>query len=107
MSSTGKLRNRVVLGALFFAASLTPSLIPRSFPLQGALGGVNLAAGYGLGVFALWLWEYLELPLARDRLRRNATWAAAAVAAAIVAWSLWQAAEWQISLRLLMGMAPF
>lgn len=96
----------LLLGALFFAASLTPSLIPRAFPLQGVLGGVCLAAGYGLGVLALWLWEYLELPLARDRLRRNATWAAAAVAAAIVFWSLWRAAEWQNSIRVLMGMAP-
>jgi uncharacterized membrane protein len=96
----------LLLGALFFAASLTPSLIPRAYPLQGVLGGVSLAAGYGLGVLALWLWQYLELPLARDRLRRNATWAAAAVALAIVLWSLWQAAEWQNSIRLLMGMPP-
>ncbi len=96
----------LLLGALFFAASLTPSLIPRSFPLQGALGGVCLAAGYGLGVLALWLWDYLGLPHMRDRVRRNATWGSAAVAAAIVLWSLRQAAEWQNSIRVLMDMAP-
>ena len=72
----------LLLGALFFAASVTPSLIPRTFLLQGALGGVCFALGYGAGVFLLWLWEYLELPIPSARLRRRATWAAAAVAAA-------------------------
>ena len=96
----------LLLGALFFAASLTPSLIPRSFPLQGVLGGVCLAAGYGLGVLFIWLWDYLGLPHMRDRLRRNATWVSAAVAAAIVLWSLWQAAEWQNSIRVLMDLPP-
>jgi uncharacterized membrane protein len=96
----------VLLGALFFAASLTPSLIPRDFALQGALGGVAFAAGYGLGVVTLWLWEYLELPAAGLGLRRVATWAAAAVAAAIVASFLWKAAEWQNSIRVLMDLPP-
>jgi uncharacterized membrane protein len=96
----------LLLGALFFAASLTPSLIPRAFPLQGVLGGVCFAFGYGLGVFLLWVWAYLELPQANLRLRRAAAWAAAAVAIGILAWALWQAAGWQNSIRELMGMAP-
>jgi uncharacterized membrane protein len=96
----------VLLGALFFAASLTPSLIPRTFLLQGILGGVCFALGYGLGVFALWLWEFLELPIPNLRLRRIATWAAAAVATVIVGTYLWRAAEWQNSIRALMEMPP-
>ena len=96
----------LMLGALFFAASLTPSLIPRSFPLQGVLGGVCLAAGYGLGVLTLWLWDYLGLPYMRRRMRRIATWVSSAVAAVIVIWSLSQAADWQNSIRLLMDMEP-
>jgi uncharacterized membrane protein len=96
----------VLLGALCFAASLTPSLIPRSYPLQGALGGVSFATGYAAGVLILWLWEYLELPLANLRLRRTATWAAAAVAAVIVGSFLWRAAEWQNSIRARMEMPP-
>src|SRR5690606_18595386 len=87
-------------------ASLTPSLIPRSFPLQGVLGGVCLAAGYGLGVLTLWLWDYLGLPYMRRRMRRIATWVSSAVAAVIVIWSLSQAADWQNSIRLLMDMEP-
>ena len=95
----------VFLGALFFAASLTPSLIPRPAPIQGVLGGVAFAAGYGIGVAVLWLWQYLELPLAENRLRRAATWAAALVALAIVVPSSWHAAEWQNSVRVRMDMS--
>jgi uncharacterized membrane protein len=40
----------MVLGTLFFAASLTPSLIPRTYLTQGVLSGCAMAAGYGLGV---------------------------------------------------------
>ena len=37
------------LGLLFFAASLTPSLIPRPALMQGALGGFLMALGYLTG----------------------------------------------------------
>ncbi len=96
----------LLLGALFLAASLTPSLIPRSFVLQGALAGVCFAVGYGLGVLAAALWHYLELPVAREAVQRAAAWSAAAVAAAIVAGFMWQASAWQNSIRVLMEMPP-
>lgn len=96
----------LVFGALFFAAALTPSLIPRGYLLQGILGGVSLAIGYGMGVFLLWLWDYLELPILEARVRIVANWAAASVAAIIVAAFLWQTADWQNSIRERMGMTP-
>ena len=46
----------LVLGTLFFAASLTPSLTPRITVAQAVLSGMCLAAGYGLGVLLRWLW---------------------------------------------------
>lgn len=96
----------LLLGALFFAASLTPSLIPRGVLTQGALGGVCFAAGYGLGVVILWTWWALELPAASERVRRFAVWAVAALAVAIVAAALSMAAEWQNDIRALMGIEP-
>lgn len=39
----------LVLGTLFFAASLTPSLTPRITVAQAVLSGMCLAAGYGPG----------------------------------------------------------
>jgi uncharacterized membrane protein len=96
----------VLVGAVFFAASLTPSLIPRTAAMQGALGGVSFALGYALGVLLLWLWWYLELPAAGERLRRLAVWSVTGIAGLIVVAFLWRAAEWQNSIRLLMGMPP-
>jgi uncharacterized membrane protein len=91
-----------LVGALCFAAALTPSLIPRTVALQGALGGVAFACGYGIGVLLLWTWEWLELPLARDRIRQVATWSGGGT----VVVALWRWVDWQNSVRLLMGMEP-
>ena len=96
----------LVIGALLFAAALTPSLIPRSPLLQGVLSGVCFAIGYALGVLVLWAWEWMQLPLASVRLRRNASWAAAVAAAVVVVRFVWKSAEWQDSIRARMGMPP-
>src|SRR5262245_11584278 len=96
----------LLLGTLFFAASLTPSLLPRSFLAQGVLSGFSLAAGYGIGVCGRWLWAYMELPQPKGRLRRAATLAAASGCAAVAVISLRQAARWQNSIRALMQVEP-
>jgi len=96
----------LVLGALFFAAALTPTLIPRSYLTQGALAGACFAIGYGLGVLWRWLWHYLELPEPSPRLQSviNALVAIACLLVVIV--FLWRAAEWQNSIRAAMRLAP-
>jgi uncharacterized membrane protein len=101
LSGTG-----LLLGTLFFAASLTPSLIPRNYLTQGALGGGVFAIGYGLGVFWRWLWGYLELPTPRERTLRIANLGIALLCAATAAAFLWRAAEWQNSIRTLMELEP-
>lgn len=96
----------LVVGALFLAASLTPSLIPRDFMLQGVLAGTCFAIGYGVGTAILALWEYLQLPRASRGLRRNATWVAATFAAVVVVVFSWQSAAWQNSIRERLEMPP-
>lgn len=96
----------VLVGTLFFAASLTPSLLPRSFLLQGALSGCSFAAGYLVGVFARWLWFYMEMPSPSERVERVTLWVAVAFCALVMMGVLWKASEWQDSVRLLMGMEP-
>jgi uncharacterized membrane protein len=96
----------LLLGTLCFAASLTPSLIPRSFLLQGVLSGCSLAAGYGIGVFVRWLWSWLELPKPGGRIDLAVKFGAATVFAIVALRFLWKAAEWQNSIRFLMGMEP-
>jgi uncharacterized membrane protein len=96
----------LLLATLFFAASLTPTLLPRTFLMQGVLSGVSLAVGYGLGVWGRWLWGYLELPMPSARAHRITTLTAAAICLAIALVFLWQAPGWQNSIRLLMELPP-
>ena len=100
--STGGL----LLGTLFFAASLTPSLLPRTFLTQGVLSGCSLAGGYGIGVFGSWLWAYTELMQPNGRFLRFAKLAASTGCAIIAIASLWHAAGWQNSIRELMELKP-
>ena len=96
----------LLLGTLFSDASLTPTLLPRSFLTQGVLAGCSLAVGYGIGVFGRWLWAYMELPQPKGRLLRLATLAAATACAVVAVIFLWQAAQWQNSIRELMQLEP-
>ena len=53
----------LVVGAVLFSLSLTPSLLPRDALVQGVLSGCVFAVGYGIGVFLQWVWEYMQLKL--------------------------------------------
>jgi len=96
----------VLVGTLFFAFSLTPSLLPRSALMQGIVSGLSFAAGYGLAVLGDSIWHYLELPEWKGRALRIAhgvAWAVCLITAAVF---LWKASDWQNSIRALMGMPP-
>ena len=95
----------LLLGTLFFAASLTPTLLPRTFLTQGVLSGCSLAAGYGIGVFGGGCGPN-GTPAAEGRVyahRQGWRRHAFALSSALF---LWQAAQWQNSIRELMGMPP-
>ncbi|RYF55806.1 MAG: hypothetical protein EOO29_53335, partial [Comamonadaceae bacterium] len=96
----------LVLGTLFMAASLTPTLVPRSPVLQGALSGVCLAAGYGLGVALRGLWRALGWPELKGRPGLISLGVLLALCLAGIGASLWWADTWQNRLRALMQMAP-
>ncbi|WP_437437212.1 alpha/beta hydrolase [Shinella daejeonensis] len=96
----------LVLGTLFFAASLTPSLLPRTYVTQGLLSGVAMGCGYGLGVLFECLWRWLELPEPTGRMRLRMTGAAGAICGVIVLVFLWRTAEWQNSIRAIMQLPP-
>lgn len=97
----------LLLGTLFFAASLAPSLIPRAFVTQGILSGLAVAAGYGIGVMIRGIWHWLGLPQGeRSRALLYLKGAAAVVCAGIAWYFLWHSSEWQNSIRELMEMPP-
>ena len=60
----------LVVAALFFAASVTPSLLPRTYYAQCILSGFAIAVGYSLGVASVLLYQFLELPNPSDWLER-------------------------------------
>ncbi len=96
----------LLVGALLFAASLSPSLVPRPFFLQAALSGVAFSVGYGAGVLLHGTWHFLELPELRGRVLRISQWLAWLFCAAMVTGYLVRASEWQNSVRFIMGMSP-
>ena len=96
----------LLLGAFLLAASLTPSLIPRSAPLQGILAGVCFAIGYGAGVLGRDFWAWLGLPMSSEKWQRRCAWTALGIAIIIVTTFSWQASAWQNSIREPLGMEP-
>jgi uncharacterized membrane protein len=48
-----------VVAVAFFCLSLTPSLLPRGWLLQGLISGITSAIGYGLGVLMLWVLRWI------------------------------------------------
>ncbi len=94
----------LLIGLLLAAASLTPSLIPRSWPLQGVLAGLCMVVGYVLTQFVLALWRALELPVMRERIAGFAHALLAVPVLATLIWAIVHASVWQNSIRSRMGM---
>ncbi|QJQ94542.1 MULTISPECIES: alpha/beta-hydrolase family protein [Halomonadaceae] len=94
----------LLVGTLFFAFSLTPSLLPRPLYAQGIISGLSLFAGYSIGYVSRWLWCYMQLPVPGPRMERIVKLSAAAICTLIAATFLWQASAWQNSVRALMEM---
>lgn len=88
-----------VLALMFWAASLTPTLLPRSTLIQGALTGVLTVVGYGIGGLAV---GALRAIRAAPRLRGATRWMSSAARArrALVV------AELAIAALLLVGGMP-
>jgi len=89
---------------LFFAASLSPSLLPRPFQLQGVLSGFALASGYGCGVLLILIWDYLELPYLQGKLRRIVLFSVGIVCFGLAVTALIYCNSWQNDLRFSMGL---
>lgn len=96
----------LVVATLFFATSVTPSLLPRHFVTQGLLSGSALAIGYGLGNLTVWLWHFWELPEPTERLVMIGKRLSALGTACVFALFLWQMTFWQNSIRELMELPP-
>ncbi|SDK82941.1 alpha/beta hydrolase [Aliiruegeria lutimaris] len=96
----------LLLGLSFFAASLTPSLIPRPWLFQGVLAGLVTAIGYMIGQLFLAAWRGIELPSLSGRAGRIAHLLIATPVITVLVWTLVHAAAWQDSIRSRFGLEP-
>lgn len=96
----------LTVATLFFAASVTPSLLPRIYLVQGILSGFSLAIGYGVGIALLLFYQFLELREPAGKTQRIAKWITAGVVAAVFVTCMWRMTFWQNSIRELMEMPP-
>ncbi|MGQ4600209.1 alpha/beta-hydrolase family protein [Nocardia sp. R6R-6] len=99
----------LVVATVFFALSVTPSLLPRDWLFQGLISGVNAALGYGVGCLLEWLLRRWVRP--RLKISPPPTWVRYAAKSAILftaglsaALMLVQSARWQREITALMGM---
>lgn len=96
----------VLVGAIFFALSLTPSLLPRTALIQGVLSGCLFAVGYALGALLEWILNFLELRLPRGRFVVWLKGSVAAISVLLVGLFLAKTSDWQNEVRAAMGQAP-
>ncbi|MFI9410399.1 alpha/beta hydrolase [Nocardia gamkensis] len=99
----------LVVATVFFALSVTPSLLPRDWLFQGLISGINAAIGYGAGCLLEWLFRLWVRP--RLKISPPPTWARYAIKSAVLltaalsaALMLIQSARWQREITALMGM---
>jgi uncharacterized membrane protein len=96
----------LLVGSIFFALSLTPSLLPRTEMVQAILSGTCFAVGYGLGNLGHWLWGFLGLRVPPGRVTRLLGAIAGLLCLGLVLVALAYSNSWQNSVRAVMGMAP-
>lgn len=93
-----------LLAALFFCASLTPSLLPRTWEYQGVMGAVTAILGYGAGASIGAAGRAVIRYRPPARFVRPAWEVMLGVCAALTVAALSYSYGWQRDLRALMGM---
>lgn len=96
----------LLVGTIFFALSLTPSLLPRTPLIQGVLSGCLFAIGYALGALAEWIWNFLELRLPGGRFGAWLKGGVAVFCIVLATIFLTLTSDWQNEVRAAMGQEP-
>ncbi|HET8993514.1 MAG TPA: alpha/beta hydrolase [Rhodococcus sp. (in: high G+C Gram-positive bacteria)] len=95
----------LAVALFFFAQSMTPSLLPRVWYLQGVATGISVATGYGLGCLVAWILRRCGVhPQWSAETRRRGWWVLAAVAVVVIPTFLILGSWWQQIVRELVGL---
>jgi uncharacterized membrane protein len=89
----------VVLALVAFLCSLTPSLLPRSWEVQGIISGIEGAAAHATGVAISWLACRAGIRPLRPPTQRRLWYGIGVLAAVAVPTTLWLSARWQSDIR--------
>ncbi|MFC4603134.1 alpha/beta hydrolase [Rhodococcus kronopolitis] len=95
------------MALVFFIWSMSPSLLPRAWYLQGLATGISVALGYGLGCTAAWLVRSCGVTATwSPRTRRIGWWVLGLAAVVLVPVFLVLGARWQNYVRELVAVEP-
>ncbi|MER8230810.1 alpha/beta-hydrolase family protein [Streptomyces sp. NPDC094049] len=91
---------------VFLWSSLTPSLVPRPWYLQGLVGGITATIGYALGSALAWLVRALVSRRPPERFRARCWQAYWLLSPLLTLWLISESARMQRQLRTLQGLPP-
>ncbi|MFE5943234.1 alpha/beta hydrolase [Streptomyces sp. NPDC056480] len=94
------------LATVFFWSSLTPSLVPRPWYLQGLVGGITAVIGYALGSGLAWLYRTVAPWRPPTRFRTRCWQAYWLLSPVLAVWFISESARMQRQLRVLQGLPP-
>jgi uncharacterized membrane protein len=93
-----------ILGVVFAAMSVTPSLVPRAWVVEALLSGVCIITGYAIGAFLGWGYRALQLPVAPARVERTIWRIVPWAAVVLLLLTGWLGLRWQNEQYDLLGM---
>ncbi|MBV8994188.1 MAG: alpha/beta-hydrolase family protein [Pseudonocardiales bacterium] len=89
----------VILALVAFLCSLTPSLLPRSWEVQGIISGIEGAVAHATGVAISWVAGRAGIRPLRPWTQRRLWYGIGVFAAVAVPTTLWLSARWQADIR--------
>lgn len=89
----------VGLGVVAFFLSLTPSLLPRPWPLQGVVSGLAAVSAYASGVVLSRLGRWAGVRPTSPRARRWVWYGIAILTAVLAPLTVWLSSGWQDEVR--------
>jgi uncharacterized membrane protein len=97
----------LVMAVLSFSVSVTPSLLPRTWLVQGLVSGVSASMGYAFGVVIGWPARFAPRSWRPSERARRIAWGTLAVfAAALVTVAVIAGSQWQRDMHTMMGQTP-